>query len=101
MEEVLHAVKISVAGKVYPCTISPNAESLMRRAASRIDALIEDNKHRYQNINMQDLLAISSLKLVCELISAEENNLANPYIETINELDNQLDNYIETTIKDK
>ena len=55
-------VKISVAGRLYPMTISPDAEELIRNSAKRIDETIKKYQQNYEVKYKHNGLAIRPLE---------------------------------------
>lgn len=62
-------VKISVAGRLYPMTITPESEELIRNSAKKIDETIKKYQKNYEVKDKTDGLAMSAL----EFCVANEN----------------------------
>lgn len=66
-------IKISIADRVYPLTISYDQEEGIRKAAKKIDSMIKEFEESYAVRDKQDLLAMCAL----ELASKEEQSTIN------------------------
>ena len=66
-------VKISVAGRLYPMTITPESEELIRHSAKKIDETIKKYQKNYEVKDKTDGLAMSAL----EFCVANENKNRN------------------------
>jgi cell division protein ZapA len=56
-------IKVSIAGRVYPLTINREEEENIRKAASKIEAIVKQFESNYAVIDKQDLLAMCALQL--------------------------------------
>ena len=76
-------IKISIADRVYPMTISPDQEEGLRKAAKKIESMIKQFEQSYAVRDKQDVLAMCALQFAAqteqksidnnsEVISAEE-----------------------------
>lgn len=63
------AIKVVVAGRTYPLTVSQGEEQRIYQAADNINKSIKLLKESYAVKDMQDLLAMTALQL-----SAKSNN---------------------------
>jgi len=55
-------IKISVAGRIYPMTITPESEELIRKSAKKIDETIKKYQKNYEVKDKMDGLAMSALE---------------------------------------
>ena len=62
MEKDRLNVKISVAGRLYPMTITPESEELIRSSAKKIDETIKKYQKNYEVKDKTDGLAMSALE---------------------------------------
>ncbi len=65
-------IKLSIANRVYPLTISPNQEEGLRRAAKNIEAMIAQFEQNYSVQDKQDVLAMCALQFASQ---ADQNNI--------------------------
>lgn len=56
-------IKVSIAGRVYPLTINRDEEENIRKAASKIEAIVKQFESNYAVKDKQDLLAMCALQL--------------------------------------
>jgi cell division protein ZapA len=56
-------IKVSIAGRVYPLTINREEEENIRKAASKIEAIVKQFEENYAVKDKQDLLAMCALQL--------------------------------------
>lgn len=88
------SVKIPVAGRVYPLTIAMDEEEAIRLAAKDIDESIAKLRATYAVRDIQDLLAMTALEAVSEIKKDRSNNELNQCIESLNQIDEQLNNLL-------
>lgn len=60
-------IKLSIANRVYPLTISPNQEEGLRRAAKKIETMINQFEQNYSVRDKQDVLAMCALQFASQL----------------------------------
>lgn len=56
------SIKVSIAGRVYPLTISAADEEIVRKAARRVDDQIKQLQSVYAVKDRQDLFAMAALQ---------------------------------------
>jgi cell division protein ZapA len=56
-------IKVLIAGRVYPLTINREEEENIRKAASKIEAIVKQFESNYAVKDKQDLLAMCALQL--------------------------------------
>ncbi len=70
-------IKVSVADRVYPLTITPSQEEGLRKAAKKIDATIRQFEQSYAVRDKQDVLAMCALQFAAQVeqrgIDSEQN----------------------------
>ena len=81
-------IKLSVANRVYPLTISPSQEEGLRLAAQHINNLIKKFEHNYSVQDKQDALAMCALQIASskKQESLDEKNILNDVEVKISEL---------------
>ena len=79
-------IKVSIAGRIYPLTIKREEEENIRKAATKIEAIVKQFESNYAVKDKQDLLAMCALQLSSKVEVDEVNTL----VET-SSLDNQID----------
>lgn len=60
-------IKLSIANRVYPLSINPKQEEGLRKAAKRIDAMIEQFEQSYSVRDKQDVLAMCALQFASQI----------------------------------
>lgn len=95
MDEKLK-IKISIADRVYPLTVSMSQEEAMRSASKKIDAMIKQFEENYAVRDKQDVLAMCALQFASQM---EQKNVENAIdgtesIERLTKLNNLLDEYL-------
>ena len=60
-------IKLTIADRVYPLTISPDQEESLRSSASRIQEMIKKLERDYAVRDKQDVLAMCSLQYAAQL----------------------------------
>ena len=81
-------IKLSVANRVYPLTISPSQEEGLRLAAQQINNLIKKFEQNYSVQDKQDALAMCALQIASskKQESLDEKNILNDVDVKISEL---------------
>lgn len=59
-------IKISIADRVYPLTVSPEQEEGLRSASKKIDAMIKQFEENYAVRDKQDVLAMCALQFAAQ-----------------------------------
>tara|TARA_B110000977_G_scaffold190547_1_gene261491 strand:+ start:2606 stop:2905 length:300 start_codon:yes stop_codon:yes gene_type:complete len=76
-------IKVSIAGRVYPLTIKREEEEGIRKAASKIEAIIKQFESNYAVKDKQDLLAMCALQLSSKVETNQGKTLIDsPELET-------------------
>lgn len=60
-------IKVSIANRVYPLTINPNQEEGLRKAAKKIEAMINQFEQNYSVRDKQDVLAMCALQFASQV----------------------------------
>ena len=79
-------IKVSSAGRTYPLTINRDEEEYIRKAATKIEAIIKQFESNYAVKDKQDLLAMCAL----QLSSKVENTVGKTVVDTT-DLDRSID----------
>ena len=91
-------IKLTVADRVYPLTISPDQEASLRVSAKKIDEMTKQLEENYAVRDKQDVLAMCALQYAAQLENQLENNSTkdkplNKINESIELIDLHLSNY--------
>jgi len=95
MDEKL-SIRVNVADRHYPLKIDRNDEEKIRKAAKLINEKILLYKSRYNDKDTQDFLAMAALQFVTKIIEIEDQNQLGPLVSEMNDLNRELDDYINT-----
>ena len=91
-------IKLTVADRAYPLTISPDQEASLRVSAKKIDDMTKQLEQNYAVRDKQDVLAMCALQYAAQLENQLEKNTKGdaPSIKTnelIELIDLHLSNY--------
>ena len=91
-------IKLTLADRVYPLTISPDQEASLRVSAKKIDEMTKQLEENYAVRDKQDVLAMCALQYATQLENQLENNTtkgepSNKINELIELIDLHLSNY--------
>jgi len=67
-------IKLTLADRVYPMTITTDQEASLRASAKKIDAMIKQLEKNYAVRDKQDVLAMCALQYAAQLEKQSENN---------------------------
>ena len=80
-------IKLNVADRVYPLTISPNQEASLRASAKKIEMMTKQLENNYAVRDKQDVLAMCALQYAAQLENQLENkNMESEPSKKVNEL---------------
>ena len=66
-------IKLTLADRVYPMTITADQEASLRTSAKKIDAMIKQLEENYAVRDKQDVLAMCALQYAAQLEKQSEN----------------------------
>tara|TARA_A100001011_G_scaffold51128_1_gene49090 strand:- start:1966 stop:2256 length:291 start_codon:yes stop_codon:yes gene_type:complete len=89
-------IKLNIADRVYPLTISPNQEVSLRASASKIDSMTKQLENNYAVRDKQDVLAMCALQYAAELEIQLQNKIESEPSDKVNELINLIDLHLST-----
>ena len=67
-------IKLTLADRVYPMTITADQEASLRASAKKIDSMIKQLQENYAVRDKQDVLAMCALQYAAQLEKQSENN---------------------------
>tara|TARA_B100000927_G_scaffold53888_1_gene40838 strand:+ start:780 stop:1073 length:294 start_codon:yes stop_codon:yes gene_type:complete len=80
-------IKLNVADRVYPLTISPDQEASLRASAKKIEMMTKQLENNYAVRDKQDVLAMCALQYAAQLENQLENkNMESETSKKVNEL---------------
>ena len=68
------SIKVSIAGRNYPLTVSAEEEEYIRKAASTINDIVLNFQENYAVKDKQDLLAMAALQVASKAMMAESDS---------------------------
>jgi len=89
------SIKLKILERNYPLNIKWEEEEKLREAAKRINEIVNRFKQHYPNKDYQDLLAMACLQFASKLIDLEKNQDSNDLDKKIEELCEDLDDFIK------
>ena len=84
-------IKLNIADRVYPLSISPNQEESLRASAGKIDSMTKQLENNYAVRDKQDVLAMCALQYAAELEIQLQNKIESEPSDKVNELINLID----------
>lgn len=88
------SIRVNIADRYYPLKIKRDEEERIRKAARLINERVLQYKQRYADKDVLDFLAMTALQLVTRMVELEENQDIVPLVESIKELNEELEEYI-------
>jgi cell division protein ZapA len=94
-------IQLKIADKHYPLNCKRSEEGIIRKAASYInDKLLPRYRSFYSeaNFEMKDLLALIAFQISLENLSAKKNEDLSPLFNKVEQLSNELEEYLSRKI---
>lgn len=88
------SIKVTIAGRVYPLTISAAEEELVRKAARQVDEQVKTLQQTYAVKDRQDLLAMAALQSATQSLRNGKPKSDNHLTEQLQSISNSLDSYL-------
>lgn len=66
-------IKVVIADRVYPISVTPEQEEGLRKASKTIETMIKSLEDNYAVRDKQDVLAMCALQLATEWLQAKEH----------------------------
>ena len=89
-------IKLKIADRVYPLTISSNQEASLRVSAGKIDSMMKQLENNYAVRDKQDVLAMCALQYAAQLEIKHQNNIESESSEKVNEFISLIDLHLST-----
>lgn len=89
------SIKVSIAGRNYPLTVSAKEEEYIRKAASQINDIILSFQENYAVKDKQDLLAMAALQIASKAMMAESDNKLSQVNAELENINQRLDLFIQ------
>ena len=94
MDEKL-SIRVNIAERYYPLKINRTDEEKVRKAAKVINEKVLQYKQRYADKDVQDVLAMTALQLVSQLVEEEHKTDMSPLVDNLKELNEELEEYLK------
>jgi cell division protein ZapA len=93
-------IKLSIANRVYPLTVTPDQEEGLRLAAQKIDETVKKFEQSYSVQDKQDVLAMCALQFAAETEQTKINNnsLSETLEQRLIDLDKRLEQHLNTNV---
>ena len=95
MSELLK-IKLTIADRVYPLSVSVDQEEALRKSAKKIEAMIKQLEQNYAVRDKQDVLAMCALQYATQLQQHHHNDKESVSIEnaTLDHLNKMIDEHM-------
>ncbi|QCE42638.1 cell division protein ZapA [Psychroserpens sp. NJDZ02] len=89
-------IKLSIANRVYPLTITPSQEEGLRAAAKKIETMITKFEQSYSVRDKQDVLAMCALQFASQVEqkALDKDHVAEHVHDKLNALNDMLDSHL-------
>lgn len=86
-------IKLTIANRVYPLSVSPEQEASLRASAKKIEATIQQLEKNYAVRDKQDVLAMCSLQYAAQLerSNSQPSPTSSDAVDKIQELVDMID----------
>ncbi len=91
-------IKLQIGGRFYPLVIDRKDEEKVRKAARVINEKFGQYQQRYRDKDGQDFLAMAAFQFVLKLIDLEEKSSETPLTAAIEELTEELEEFMQKNI---
>lgn len=89
-------IKVVIAGRTYPLTVSTEEEENIRKAAKNIEDSINLFQENYAVKDKQDLLAMTALQLASQLVGKEAESKLEEESKILAQMDQNLSAYLDS-----
>jgi cell division protein ZapA len=90
------SIKVTIAGRIYPISVKPEEEEMVRAAAKNVDDSVKNLLENYAVKDKQDLLAMTALQLSTKLAEVDTSAPKGSAIDDreISEIEQLIDNLL-------
>ena len=89
------SIRVNLVDRYYPLKIDRKDEEKISEAGKIINEKVLQYKQRYSDKDVQDFLAMAALQYVTKLIELEDNQDTSKLVESIKELNEELEVYLK------
>jgi len=75
------SIKVSIAGRIYPISVKPEEEEMVRMAAKSVDESVKHLQDNYAVKDKQDLLAMTALQLSTKMSELESAHNGDNFVD--------------------
>jgi len=91
------SIRLSIADRYYPLKVERDEEERLRKAAKLINDKILQYKQKYTSKEVQDFMAMVSLQFATKYLECEEKLDESPVIDKINNINSDLEQFLQDT----
>ncbi len=89
------SIKVNIGNKYYPMRINRSEEEIIRKSAKIINDKLTQYQNKYAERDPFDLLAMTSLQYVKQLLECNNKNDVSVLNEELKQINEELEQYIE------
>ena len=89
------SIRVNIIDRYYPLKIEQKDEEKIRKAGKIINEKVLQYKQKYSDKDVQDFLAMAALQYVTRLIELEDKEDSAGLIDSIKELNEELEMYLK------
>ena len=94
MDDQMMGINLLIGNKRYSLNIRREDEIFYRDAAKMINNTLNKYRNKWPDLSANDYWAMVALEIAFNLRTNEDRNDTKPYLEKLDELTKELDNYI-------
>ena len=90
---LMQKIKLNIGNRIYPLSVDPKQEEVLRKASKKINEMINDYESKYAVKDKQDSLAMCALQVLSQsnLFAKSENVNSSEIENKIEEIKNLID----------
>lgn len=90
---LMQKIKLNIGNRIYPLSVDPKQEEVLRKASKKINEMINDYESKYAVKDKQDSLAMCALQVLSQsnLFTKSENVNSSEIENKIEEIKNLID----------
>lgn len=87
-------IRVNIADRYYPLTITRSEEEAIRKVAKQINFIILQYSHRYPGKETQDYMAMTLLQYAMQVQSLKDNTNLSPILKKLEYLDKEIEAFL-------
>ena len=88
-------INIKIDGRNYPLTIDRKDEERYRKAAKDVNETINEYRKRFQNIDQQDILAMTAFQAALNYSKLEARQDYSQFIDDIKDINDDISDFLK------